>query len=93
MGIGTVSATVSGDNQFTDAMATQKTALVSISISGTFSATITLQHKIDGSNWRDVETWTAAAEQLYEAPEDGEIRIGCKTGEYTSGSPVLRLGR
>ena len=71
---------------------------VSISISGTFSATVTLQRMLDGSNWRNVPLpdssagWTAPTEMTYLPDEPGYLRLGVLSGNYSSGGAVCRLG-
>lgn len=61
---------------------------------GPFVATVTLQRSFDGVTFEDVWTTTAPAQKIGLAPEPGVVwRIGCKTGEYTSGSPSVRISR
>lgn len=87
-----VSASVQ-ENEFTAPFLLAKDQKGSISLSGTFSATVTIQRRVDGAAWRDVDSWTAATEKDFYASEAQEIRIGIKTGDYTSGAADVRLGR
>lgn len=71
-----------------------KAGKLNISISGTWVATVTLQRSFDGVIWLDVTTWTANAEQSMNDPESGvTYRIGVATGNFTSGTVILRLSR
>lgn len=88
-----VSQTVSGADQFTDWIVGYAGDTASLSIAGSsFSGTVTLQRKLGDGNIRTVTTWTADAEKSYVFDESGEIRLGVKTGEFTSGSVALRIG-
>lgn len=64
-----------------------------ISITGTWVATITLQRSFDSEiTWYDVTTWTANYQGGLTDMEKGVVyRIGCKTGEYSSGTCNVRL--
>jgi hypothetical protein len=62
-----------------------------ISISGTFSATATAQRSEDGTNWRDVKSWTLPAEETGYDPILTYYRVGVKTGGYTSGTVVASI--
>ena len=71
------------------------TGLFDISVSGTFSGTITLQRKRSGETdglARDVETFTAAAEKTGEVRGEWLLRLWCKAGDYTSGSAAVEVG-
>lgn len=85
------SKSITAQNSFTDAV--QLAGWFNVSISGTFSATVTVQRSTDNSTWRDVDTWTAPAEDVGMEPEVMWYRIGVKTGEFTSGTAVVRLGQ
>lgn len=68
-----------------------------LSITGTYTATITLQRRFNDpggySSTYDVATYTANAEyNLLDYGNNVEYRIGIKTGGYTSGTAVIRLG-
>jgi hypothetical protein len=82
--------TISAQNTFTDGVLTE--GYFNISISGTFSATVFVQRSTDNTNWFDVDSFTAPVEQYGFDPEYMYYRIGVKTGGYTSGSIVCRIG-
>ena len=68
---------------------------LNVSISGTWAGTVTLQRSFNqGTTYHDVETWTSnAEEQLWDLEADVYYRIGVATGDYTSGTAVLRLSK
>lgn len=84
---------ISAENQFSPPLALRAGDTASISIAGTLSATITLQRTFDqplsGARWRDVTSWTAVVETSYTQVEDGYIRIGCKTGNFSSATGLI----
>ena len=86
------SASITAQNTFTTAMTVLTEERISISVSGTFVGTVTLQRQMDATNWRDVETWTTEIERTYLSDEKQKVRIGIKTGDFTSGTAVVRLG-
>lgn len=69
-----------------------------ISIWGTFSATVTVQLKRpDESTYRDlydadgeIEAFTAPFEGVMDLMGAWDVRAGCKSGEYTSGTVEIR---
>ena len=85
-----VTKSIGAQNTFSDAV--QLTGYFNISISGTFSATVFVQRSTDNSTWRDVDSFTAAAEEVGFEPEVMYYRIGVKTGGYASGTADVRLG-
>lgn len=85
------SKTISAQNTFTDAV--QINGWFNLSISGTFVANVVVQRSIDNTNWMDVNTFTASFEGTGMEPEVMWYRVGIKTGGYTSGSVVVRLGQ
>lgn len=85
------SASIAAQNTFTTGV--QLEGNFNISISGTFSATVVVQRSTDNSNWYDVNSFTAPFEGTGFEPEVMYYRIGVKTGGYTSGTAVVRLGR
>ncbi len=89
---GARSASITAANNFTDPLSVRPEEGASVSVSGTWSATVHLQHRLDGTNWRDVESYTANTEKVYTAGEGCDVRIGVKTGNFTSGTVVVRLG-
>lgn len=68
---------------------------ITISIYGTFVATVTLQRSFDdGSNWHDVATYTAPTQTKVEHTNfSAKWRLGVKTGEFTSGTVNVRLAQ
>ena len=84
---------VTNENQFTDAVKLQ--GYFNTSISGTWDAIVTCQRSFDlGSTWFDVQTWDENTEEYAFEPEGGvQYRIGVKTGEFVSGTVVLRLSQ
>lgn len=90
---------IEAQNVFTDELFLYPGERLSISIAGTFTATVTLQRQLDGANWRDVPDsdgnfgWTAPTEQSYVADESQIVRLGVKTGDYTSGTINARIGK
>lgn len=85
------SKSITAQNSFTDAV--QITGWFNVSISGTFSATVVAQRSTDNVTWRDVDSWTAPAEDVGMEPEVMWYRVGVKTGGFTSGTVVVRLGQ
>lgn len=85
-----VTKSITAQNTFTDAV--QLTGNFNLSISGTFSATVTVQRSTDNSTWRDVDTFTSASEEVGYEPEVMWYRAGVKTGAFTSGTVDVRLG-
>lgn len=65
-----------------------------VSITGTWSATVTLQRSIDDATWEDVKTYTSNITETFNDGFDNVeyfYRIGIKTGDYTSGTVGLGL--
>jgi hypothetical protein len=92
-GIGLVEKDITAQNTFSDGIYTE--GGFNLSISGTFVATVTVQRSFDaGSTWRDVDTFTAPVETYGVDPEPVvAYRAGVKTGEFTSGTVSIRIGR
>lgn len=94
---GSVTGNIGVENSFTDWIAPRTrtciTGDLNISVSGTFSGTVTLQRKFGSSGTAvDVEDYTTTYEgQLNEFEKEVYYRLGIKTGNYTSGTAVLRL--
>ncbi len=67
----------------------------SITVSGTWTATVTLQRSIDGLGaWVDVSTYTGNTTTTYNDALDNQVvyyRIGIDVGDYTSGTAVVTL--
>ena len=85
------SASIAAQNTFTDAVRLE--GHFNLSLSGTWAATVTAQRSIDNSTWVDVDTFTVNSEEVGFEPELMWYRVGVKTGAYTSGTVVIRLGR
>lgn len=73
-------------------VATVGSELLTLSIRGTFTATIDLERSYDdGGNWSVVESYTAATEKNIEsASRDFVYRLNCSA--YTSGTANYYLG-
>jgi hypothetical protein len=68
--------------------------IFSISVSGTFSATVTLQRSADDVLWEDVESYTGVVSKTYDDDLDNATmyyRLFVKVGNYTSGTAVTSL--
>lgn len=83
-------AELTGANQFSDAL--YLVGDMSLTISGTFAGTITVQRSFDeGSTWLDVDTFTQPTEEVGFEPAGCQYRVGIKTGDYTSGTASVGL--
>lgn len=91
--IGLVEKAITAENTFSDGLYIE--GAFNFSISGTFVATVTVQRSFDqGSTWRDVDTFTAPIETYGNDPEPVVVyRAGVKTGDFTSGTVNIRIGR
>ncbi len=90
----TVTVAISAQNQFSDWAEFLPGKPVNISIpSGLTSTTVVLQRSFDaGSTAVDVDSWTAAAEEILDPVGDGVLyRLGVKTGGFGSGTATLRM--
>jgi hypothetical protein len=83
------SKSITAENTYSDAIDVR--GAFQVSISGTWAATVTLQRQIDGSNWRDVDNYSANAEVNGEDKAGANYRIGVKTGGFTSGTVVVYI--
>jgi hypothetical protein len=85
---------ITAQDTFTDAMEVNEGARVAISVDIGTSTTVTLQRRLDGSNWRDVTdgSFSSDTEKTYVADSDCDLRIGVKSGDYGSGTTTVRLG-
>jgi len=90
---GLVTKDITAENTFSDGL--YVVGDFNLSISGTFVATVTVQRSFDqGSTWRDVDTFTAPIETAGSDPEPVVVyRAGVKTGDFTSGTASIRIGR
>ena len=65
--------------------------LVSVSVTGSFTAIIALQRSFDqGSSWETVESYTAPIAKNMEVAETQYVQLICTS--YNAGTPQLRLG-
>lgn len=93
----TVSEDVTAENTFTGSIfvtGVGSSREFSISISNSFSATVTLQRSTDDATWEDVETYTTTKAITFDDELDNlqyYYRIGVKTGDFTSGQADLIL--
>lgn len=86
-----VTASIDAENDFTDPIVSLGRE-IQLSISGTFSATVWLQRRLNSAPWLDVTSYTAAAEKIIDTEAVGvEYRLGVKTGGYASGTAVCLL--
>jgi len=80
-----------GDDSFTSDTA-KMGGRFDLSISNAWVGTVTLQRSFDGTNWLDIEEWTANTEAVVDEPSKNVYyRIGMKNGDYTSGTCDMRL--
>ncbi|MCP4640738.1 MAG: hypothetical protein GY851_09910 [bacterium] len=94
MGSMVVIAAITAQNTFTGNVALH--GMFNVSVSGTFTATVTVQRSFDsGSTWLDMPTaYTSATQATLTEPErDVLYRIGVKAGGYTSGTANVRLSQ
>jgi hypothetical protein len=94
----TVEQALTGANQFGSEIRVTgigQARRFAITISGTFTATLTLQRSIaEPGDWQDVQTYTAPTTTTFLDNLDNQIiyyRIGIKTGGYTSGTANTTL--
>ena len=91
-----VTASVTADNNGTDWLQLRgHRNFFDVSVSGTFTATVTLQRKRPGeaaAAARDFEEYTAGTEKLGEFAGHWDVRLFVKTSAYTSGTATLEIG-
>lgn len=103
-----VTRAVTAENQYTSGISpynaflyNPKAGSLGIFISGTFSATVSLQYSLDrGATWNDLyvagtrKTYTGPAHDTITDFEPGVMyRIGVPTGSFTSGTVNVRLSK
>lgn len=67
---------------------------VNISTWGTFNAIWHIQRSFDGNTWLDREYGLRQSHELnYTEPESCLYRVGCKPGNYSSGTIRVRIGQ
>ena len=93
MGIRLVTRAISANNTFSDRV--QLAGYFNVSISGTWTGTVTCQRSFDrGSTWFDVKDWTDNIQEYGFEPERGVwYQIGIKDGDYSNGTATLRLSQ
>lgn len=78
--------TVTAQGQFS--AEAEVTGIFGVIIYGSFTATITIQMSVDGTNWVDMSNYTTPQGDTgtlpYKTPT--KVRIGCKTGGFTTGT-------
>ena len=99
----TTSRAITGADQWTP-WVTVYNAPCTVLVQGTFAGTVTLQMRgpqqagtglawTDDSGAVDVKTWTApVAETSFQVGGTFQVRLGCTTGEFTSGTANVWLG-
>jgi|TARA_R110000787_G_scaffold8568_6_gene28973 hypothetical protein len=85
-----VTKAAGAENQFSDALSLRGD--FSLSISGTFVGTVSVQRSFDGgSAWASVDTFTAPIETAGYEPVGAQYRVGIASGAYTSGTATCTL--
>lgn len=83
------SASLTAQNTFCTAIDVLGQAV--FSVSGTWVATVTLQRSHDNEvTWMDVQDYTGNFEITLEDKVGSMYRVGVKTGNYTSGTVVIK---
>ena len=81
----------SEENVFTEEIFIEKGKQGTVTITGTFDATLTLQCRlVNTTDWIDVDTVTEGPRYYFEGGND-YWRFGCKTGDFTSGDAEIRI--
>ena len=93
MAIHKTTSSLSASDSYSDSVGMHN--YFNISISGTWSGTLTVQRSFDyGTNWFDVDSFTANTEEYGYEPEPGVVyRIGFKSGDYNSGTANVRISQ
>jgi hypothetical protein len=84
-----VTATIAAQNTFSDALLVHPGEKVAVSLQPGAATTVTVQRRLDGSNWRDIADYTSDYEGTYEVDTGCEIRAGVKTGNYGASTTVF----
>jgi hypothetical protein len=84
---------LTGENRFSDPVVL--TGKFNFSLSGTFTATVTVQRSFDnGASWRDVADFTSPGEYVGDEPQENVLyRFGIKQGGHYQGDAAGRLGQ
>ena len=90
-----VTQEVTAENQLTDGIQVGRGgATLIIGDTSSFSGTITLQVKTsDFTGWVDDSTYTGEVVEILNPSSEISVRVGCKTGDYTSGSITVAIYR
>lgn len=92
-----VDASISAEDAGTDSIRVTGitgSRIFAISVSGTFSVSVTLQRSADDVLWEDVESYTTLTSKSYDDGLDNATmyyRLYVKTGDYTSGTVELSI--
>lgn len=103
MAANSVTATLTAENTFSEWLAPkialslndESAGFLNISVSAIGANTVTLQRRFGATDTeRDVYTFVTndVEESLYDHEVGVEYRIGIKTGNYSAGTTVVRLG-
>lgn len=90
---GEVTKSITAQNTFSDEITIQ--GYFSCSIDGIAGGTVVTVQRIsgvDGTNFKDVDTFSSDTETYGYEPESVQYRIGVKTGDFGSGTCKVRLG-
>ena len=89
---------ITAQNTFTNLIDVGPGDRAAISLSGTWGATVTLQRRFPGASpaaaktaWFDVESWSGNIETSYVVDVMSQLRLGVKTGDFTSGTVAARI--
>lgn len=82
---------ITAQNTFTLPLNKRSGSVISVSIAGTFVATVVVQRSRDNINWVDVDSFTVPAEKDAITGSGWYWRAGVKTGGYTSGTAVVNV--
>ncbi len=93
MGIRLVTRNIEVNNTWTDNV--QMVGYFNISITGTWTGTVTCQRSFDaGSTWYDVNSWDENTQEYgFEPERDVWYRAGFKDGDYSQGTATVRLSQ
>ena len=90
---GVVTKSITAQNTFSDEIKVQGYFNVSITgIAGGTEVTVQKIAGVDGSNYTDVDSFTADVETYGFEAERKTYRIGVKTGDFGSGTCKVRIG-
>ena len=94
--ISVVEKTITAENQFTDWIFIDKNDRFTLNIKGTFDATVTLQKSYDAgvTIWDDEVDFNSYSNETGKPQgQSAHFRVGVKTGNFTSGTVDVRMGR